>query len=191
MKKKYASFVLLLVTFTFQCKKEESSGRPGYQIRQFSMKVNGVNWTPIGDASPRCNAIEVRYRELVPFYPDGFFGIEVSKCGAKDSIESPDNFFIRFEDIYTKEDFNRKSLSFILFNNLHTSWSKGDDHGIYDSVLTYSFTPTAFLPQDYNCTCPPDNWGNIKATFAFDLLNKVGDTLHITDGKMLVDFYNN
>jgi hypothetical protein len=190
MKTKHLLLILLLPLFASECKKEEPS-RPGYQLRQFTMKVNGQTWVPIGNNASTCNAIEIRYRETDPFYPDGFLGLELSKCGAKDSAESPDYFYIRHKNIYTKADFKEENLYFILFNVRHKSWSLGDDYGIYDSLLTYSFTPTTFFPQDYNCSCPPDNWGRIEATFAFDLLNAVGDTLHITDGKMLIDFYNN
>ncbi len=135
----------------------------------FSAKVNGKSFLP--ETQSVCDGTSASY------YPEGDKNVEAGFLTLR-GTDCPD--FLRlgmwFASIYDTGTFSVSDTSNYIY------WRDSTITGeLYDNPIAGQIKLTHLQARGYDH--PDKKWGRVKGTFWATLLNELGDTVYITDGK--------
>ncbi len=199
MKMKYLIFVLLLVTFTVQCKKEKQHQDLPRELREeFNCYLNGEYWTK--NPGGNCHQLHARYYEAagsVGANPQGYLVVRGVDCDTDnamyivlDSVETTGTYFLPENDyncgFHNMEAVRLDTLDIYPFEHF------------YYFALSGHVKITHLEPTKYEDAISPEGipfvrtiGGWLQGTYEMILINDISqdtnmsvpDTLTITNGK--------
>jgi hypothetical protein len=183
MKTKHLLLILFIPLFAAQCKKEEKPDLPSCDYI-FECKVNGQTWKPKG--SWNSPDISIYY---TPDTVGNWIGgrMVISAQHRVQSMYGNSHILFYLDSLYSASSHLLSYMSFHIKDEKVVSLPREEARRLYyyDSIVSSNIVIHEFVPDNYS-----EDWqrGYINMNFSATLMNGIGDSVNITNGKICMRF---